>query len=125
MTGKYHYLMGTVDCSNAGGYFLGSLSNYTLTYDGDTGNTTLKSPLAFAWKVYTPASTGNIIYSAGFNPNNSYTQYTSILVSVDGPSPAAGDILTVFFYANLKDTSLQAEGVFDMPSGPITPTIIP
>jgi hypothetical protein len=124
MTGQYHYLMGSVDCSNVGGFFSGSLSNYTLTYGADE-NTTLKSPLAFAWKVYTPASTGNIIYSPQFGPNNAMTYYTTIGVPVDGPSPAAGDILTVFFYANLKDTALQAEGVFDMPTEAIVPTINP
>jgi len=114
--------MGSVDCSNVNGSFEGSLSNYTLTY-GDSQNTTLKSPLAFAWKVYTPASTGNIVYSPQFGPNNALTQYTYIGVPVDGPNPAPGDILTVFFYANLKDTSLQDEGVFNMPTGAITPTI--
>jgi hypothetical protein len=116
--------MGSVDCSNVNGYFVGSLSNYTLTY-GASENTTFKSPLAFAWKVYTPASTGNIVYSPEFGANNALTQYTNIGVPVDGPNPAAGDILTVFFYANLKDTDLQAEGVFDIPTGAIIPTINP
>jgi hypothetical protein len=115
----FHYLLAAVDCSNVGGFFSGSLSSYNISY-GALGNTRFTSTLGFVWKNYS-VSTGNIT-----NIGNIQTGTPNILanaiVYVDG-TPGPDDIVTVFLFANLKDSAAPSEGRFNIPTAAVTTTV--